>query len=75
MPNKEQTEKQKDCLRRNSQRKTNTNKKDGYRKHNMIKDEENYAYSCPENKILDVKQIYPGKYTDRILDYTNEYNK
>ena len=72
MPNKEQAGKQKDCLRRNSQRKQNHNKKDGFSKHNMIRDEKNYCYICPENQILPVKQVYPGKYNDRIIYYTSE---
>ena len=72
MPNKEQAGHQKDCLRRKSQRKQNNNKKDGFSKHNMILDEENYCYICPENQILPVKQVYPGIYNDRIIFYTNE---
>ena len=75
IPNREQAGKQKDCIKRHNQRKTNTNKKDGYSKHNMIKDEENYAYICPENKILPLKQVYPRKYTDRIVFYTKECSK
>jgi len=34
MPNREQAGKQKDCIRLHSQRKTYTNKEDGYSKHN-----------------------------------------
>ncbi|AWX33484.1 hypothetical protein AW729_10450 [Methanosphaera sp. BMS] len=75
MPNRQQASKQKDCLRRKSQRKQNHNKKDGFSKHNMIKDEENYCYICPENKILPVQQVYPGKYNDRIIYYTSECSK
>jgi len=75
IPNREQASKQKDYLRRNSQRKQNNNKKDGFSKHNMIHDEENYCYICPENKILPVKQVYPGKYNDRIIYYSHECSK
>ena len=66
IPNKQQATQQKDCLKRKSQRKQNNNK-DGFSKHNMIKDEENYCYICPENKVLPVQQVYPGKYNDRII--------
>lgn len=72
IPNKQQASHQNDCLRRKSQRKQNTNKKNGFGKHNMIKDEENHCYICPENKELPVQQVYPGKYNDRIIYYTSE---
>lgn len=75
MPNREQAGKQKDYLRRNSQRKQNHNKKDGFSKHNMIKDKENYCYICPENQKLPVQQVYPGKYNDRIIYYTSQCSK
>ena len=60
MPNKQQASHQKDSLRRKSQQITNNNKKDGFSKHNMIYDEENHCYICPENKKLPVQQVYPG---------------
>ncbi|MBQ6218633.1 MAG: transposase [Methanosphaera sp.] len=41
----------------------------------MIKDEENYYYICPENKVLPVQQVYPGKYNDKIIYYTHECSK
>ena len=75
MPNKEQASHQKDMLRRKSQRKENNNKMGEFSKHNMIKDETNYCYICPENKILPVQQVYPGKYNDRIIYYTHECSK
>lgn len=75
IPNRKQASQQKDCLRRKSQRKQNNNKKDGFSKHNMIKDEENYCYICPENKELPVQQVYPGKYKDRIIFYTSECSR
>jgi len=75
IPNKKQASHQNDCLRRKSQRKQNNNKKNGFSKHNMIKDEENHCYICPENKELPVQQVYPGKYNDRIIYYTHECSK
>ena len=72
IPNKKQASHQNDCLRRKSQRKQNNNRNNGFSKHNMIKDEENHCYICPENKELPVQQVYPGKYNDRIIYYTRE---
>ena len=75
IPNKKQATQQKDKLKRKTQRKENKNKKDGFSIHNMIKDEENYCYICPENQILPVQQVYPGKYNDRIIYYTSACSK
>lgn len=75
MPNKEQASHQKDMLRRKSQRKENNNNTGEFSKHNVIKDETNYSYIYPENKILPVQQVYPGKYNDRIIYYTHECSK
>ena len=75
IPNKKQASQQKDKLKRKTQRKENNNKKGGFSKHNMIKDEENYCYICPENQILPVQQVYPGKYKDRIIYYTSACSK
>lgn len=75
IPNKKQASQQKDKLKRKTQRKENNNKKGGFSKHNMIKDEENYCYICPENQILPVQQVYPGKYNDRIVYYTSACSK
>ena len=38
----------------------------------MTRDEKNYCYISLENKILLVKQLYPGKYNDKIIYYTRE---
>ena len=75
IPNKQQASHQKDLLRRKSQQITNNNKKDGFSKHNMKYDEEKHCYICPENKELPIKQVYPGKYNDRIIYYTSECSK
>ena len=41
----------------------------------MKYDEEKHCYICPENKELPIKQVYPGKYNDRIIYYTHECSK
>ena len=61
IPNKQQATHQKDCLKRKSQRKQNNNK-DGFSKHNMIKDEENYCYICQKTKYY--------QYNKSILENT-----
>ena len=74
MSNREQAGKQKDRRSRRSQRKTNHNKKYGFSKHNMIKNEETTIIYV-QNKILPVKQVYSGKYNDQILYYISECSK
>ncbi|MBR0472087.1 MAG: transposase, partial [Methanosphaera sp.] len=66
MPDKRKASKDKDKLRRPSQRQQKTR---GYGKYNMTWDEENKCYICPEGEKLEMKNIYHKEYKDVIVYY------